>query len=249
MRRTEEGPHTTAGESSLYKFRICRCCLKEFASEATLLLHERVCEISPFAPVMFQNNAVLLYTVDGREPQNRALAKRLAVVGTLFLKDKFPLEDPHSFMFFALFMREEDSQVFCGFFSRDHARSSTLCLSCILVLPEYRGLKLGTFLAAVSFSLARREGCRAAPERPLSLDGQRLFAALWMRLVRSHFQQSSCSSVEECSQNIGVAVDDVLRALHSLHVVGVRIDRASHPMLFIDRSSETVADTIELLWP
>jgi hypothetical protein len=198
---------------------------------------------------VFQNEHFVVFALDGRDACNRVVAKRLVEVGICLLEQKYPLEDVHLFTFFVLYMRcsAPASMRFGGFFSKEHPLSSTSSLACIAVIDEFRGCGLGTFLAALSFAISRRSGVPATPERPLSVDGQHLYASLWQRLVRGHFCRSTCTSVEECSAATGVAVDDVLRALHSMRMIGVK---SHHPLAFVapPLPEDAVPEAV-LLWP
>lgn len=233
---------------SLNRFLFCRHCLKKFWNVKTLALHQGACAPHIPAHVLFQNHSIVVFAVDGREPSCRTIARRVVEVGTRFLEQKFPLEDAHLFTFFTLFVRFGSRLQFAGFFSREHPRTSTSCLACIMVLEEYRGMKLGTFLAAISFALSCHTESQTSPERPLSISGQHLFASLWQRLVQDHFQSASCSSVEECSHASGVAVDDVLRALYTLRIVGVS-NKSHHPLVFVPCGLKLTPKDAELLWP
>ncbi|CUI15327.1 Hypothetical protein, putative [Bodo saltans] len=235
----------------------CKCCLKKCASDRILSLHEDECSRVPDAPVVFQNQHLVIFEVDGRYPSNRVFAKRLVEVGISLLEQKHPLEDVQLFTFFVLYMRDTSTSVsglrrlhFAGFFSKEHPASSTSSLACIVILDEFRGYGLGTFLAALSFALSRRSGSPATPERPLSISGQHLYASLWQRLVREHFSRSTCTSVEECSASTGVAVDDVLRALYSMRMIAVK---SHHPLAFVERSAATTPThsppEATLIWP
>lgn len=177
-----------ASDSTIY---FCESCLRFFKSALNLTDHIQRCPNSFTIPgdevYRDPNGRYCIFEVDGRKCISAAFAKRVAFVTKLFLSDKQTLDDVHFFSFNALFELDDFGFHFVGHFSREwnNSRDCMNTLSCVVVLPPFRGKGYGRVLVELSYVLGRRDGMIGTPERPLSSDGVNLFRNAWRLEARS----------------------------------------------------------------
>lgn len=151
-----------------------------------------------------------------------AYARRLCLLGKLFLDHKVLLRPPPSYAFYTLVKWQQGGGCeLLGYFSKDLAAPNTL--ACLLVLPPHQRKGYGALLVGLSYELARRAGTPGAPERPLSDLGLATYRGFWasalLQLLAERARAREPVSVRELCALSGICEEDVLGSLRALKLL------------------------------
>lgn len=212
---------------------MCDSCLRFFDAASSLEEHSKMCPNAFSIPgqeiYRCASRRIAVFELDGRKHLSVYYLRRLAILTKLFLPDKVTLDDVHFFAFTVLFDVDDFGFHFAGYFSKEWQNSSGCfnTLSCIMVLPPYKGKGYGAFLAELSYEIGRRELSVGTPERPLSWSGKHLFRKIWceevIRAVAVLESTNTPVTLSSISKTSGLIIEDVLVGLHDLkvlHMVG-----------------------------
>jgi GNAT superfamily N-acetyltransferase len=193
---------------------ICKRCLGYFASPLVYQRHQMKCS-SPFPPgklVYYDSDDLAIFEVSGAE--RKAYCQNLCLLSKMFLEHKTLYYDVECFLFYVLGKSSSPEEFsICGYFSKETS-VWTNNLSCLMVLPSYQGLGLGSLLIDYSYHLNRlkKPPYISGPEQPLSVQGEKSYMAYWtdalVSAVLSHCRSFSGSEEEmELVSNLtGVSV-------------------------------------------
>lgn len=211
------------------KIYLCDSCLCVFLTCSHLKTHSKECPYAYRIPgqeiYRCPKRKLCAFEIDGRKHMSAFYARRLSILTKLFLPDKVTLDDVHFFAYTALFEVNDFGFHFVGYFSKEWQNSRGCCntLSCIMVLPPFKGKGYGSFLAELSYEIGRRELSVGTPERPLSWSGKQLFRRIWKEEVlraidtlESHNIPTTISSLSKLS---GLIVEDALIGLKDSDVL------------------------------
>eukprot|EP00796_Vickermania_ingenoplastis_P006616 gene6616-4736_t len=228
--KKEESISSIVGHNSFY---LCDSCLRFFHHSTHLCAHSSNCPNSFWIPgqeiYRCNRRRVCIYEIDGRKHASMCYLRRLSILTKLFLPEKVTLDDVHFFAFTALFEVDDFGFHFAGYFSKEwqNSRGCFNTLSCIMVLPPYKGKQYGSFLAELSYELGRRELSVGTPERPLSWSGKHLFRKIWseevMRAVHKLEKRKTPLTINSICKSSGLIVEDALVGIHdskALFIVG-----------------------------
>lgn len=212
---------------------LCDSCLRIFKERSHLESHSDNCPNAFWIPgqeiYRCGKRNLSIFEIDGRKHISVCFLRRLSILTKLFLPDKITLDDVHFFAFTALFEVDDYGYHFAGYFSKEwqNSRGCFNTLSCIMVLPPYKGKGYGSLLAELSYEIGRRELSEGTPERPLSWGGKLLFRKIWreevMRAVNKLKANDLPITLGEICRTSGLIVEDALVGLHdskSLFTVG-----------------------------
>lgn len=230
------------------KIFLCEACLRMFSSLRYLQLHVTQCPNAFWIPgqeiYKCSSKKFVVFEIDGRKHISASYVRRLSILTKLFLSDKITLDDVHFFAFTLLFEVDDSGFHFAGYFSKEW-QNNTSCintLSCIMVLPPFKGKGYGLFLAELSYDIGRCELSVGTPERPLSHGGKCLFRKIWreevMRAIHLLEKNNIPATLNALCSTSGLIVDDVIVGLHDLgvlHTIGRQgpliVLSGSHPAI------------------
>lgn len=195
---------------------ICSRCLEYFPTSYMVERHKKKCKFlyPPGRLLYLDMEGVGIFEVEGGKEQE--YCQSLCLLAKMFLDHKTLYYDVEPFLFYIIGEIKENEFIIQGYFSKERGEGRNN-LSCIVVLPPYRRLGLGSFLIDFSYYLTRkttRPPYVAGPEHPLSPDGEKAYFAYWSNCIlryvyhRRHFVPN-----EGCFENIslqtGVSKDSI----------------------------------------
>lgn len=198
---------------SLY---ICSECLEYFSTNYTLERHRRKCKYKyPPGRLLYSDmDSMGIFEVEGGKEQE--YCQSLCLLAKMFLDHKTLYYDVEPFLFYIIGEIKEDGFQIQGYFSKERGEGRNN-LSCIVVLPPYRKLGLGSFLIDFSYYLTRKTvkpPYTAGPEQPLSSDGERAYFTYWANCIlryvyhRRHFVPDD-GCFESISLQTGVSKESI----------------------------------------
>lgn len=227
------------------KAYVCESCLRVFRHGHHLLEHLENCSNAFWVPgreiYRCSKRKICVYEMDGRKDSSVAYLRRLCVLTKLFLNDKITLDDVHFFVFTALFEVGDFGFHFAGYFSKELQRNRGFLntLSCIMVLPPFKGKGYGSFLAELSYEYGRRQLSIGTPERPLSWTGKCLFRKIWreecLRAIFLNELVDIPTTVSSICRASGMIVEDALVGIHEAKVLWM-LGRQG-PLVVVDNQS------------
>lgn len=159
--------------------------------------------------------SVSVFKVDGAESPR--FCANLCLLSKLFLDQKTQYYDTARYVFYVLTLNDANGARVAGYFSRERGAAATCNVACILVLPHYQGLGLGTLLVSVSYAISRLQGTTGAPERPLSDYGLAMYANYWRKaLLRQLRRSGDGATLGDVSRETGIELEDLVRVLPDL---------------------------------
>lgn len=224
---------------------VCESCLRFFNCSRHLQAHSNGCPNAFWIPgreiYRCSTRSVCVYEIDGRKAASNAYLHRLCIFTKLFLNDKVTLDDVHFFVFTVLFEVDDFGFHFAGYFSKELQGNRRLfnTLSCIMVLPPFKGKGYGSFLAELSYEIGRRQQSIGTPERPLSWTGKCLFKKIWreecLRAIFSNELEGNPTTVNSICKRSGLIVEDALVGLNASKVLWT-FGRQG-PIIVVDKNS------------
>lgn len=234
-------PEEYTKSSRLY---ICKSCLSYFATSFVFGRHSTKCKVRlpPGRLVYHDSENLSIFEVSGIE--NKTYCQNLCLLSKMFLEHKTLYYDVESFLFYILGFVDPQSLEFsiCGYFSKEMYRDAKNNLSCIVVLPCYQGMGLGSLLIDFSYVLSRQEKppYTAGPEQPLSEQGDKAYMRFWMdslvlrALGNEPFRPSEAGFLQ-ISNATGIPTPSIASAYERLVAV---LGRAPLPADFQSRGRE-----------
>lgn len=165
---------------------VCDKCLEYFPSAYMFSRHKRKCPLvyPPGNIVYLDSDKICIFEVAGEFEQ--AYCQSLCLLSKMFLHHKTLYHDVESFLFYVIGeITEEEAFRMYGYFSKEKAEGENN-LSCIVVLPPFRKLGLGSFLIDFSYYLTRtrmRPPYIQGPEKPLSSAGEQAYLRYWADVI------------------------------------------------------------------
>lgn len=136
--------------------------------------------------------------------------------------------------YFYLFVLKIDKKI-VGYFSMDKLFKDCN-ISCIVIFPPYRKLKLGYLLIDFSYKIFQLRGLTASPERPFSPAGAAVFKKYWKYKITEFLQSDFINSnnqiddrfnnlndekIDEISKKTGIMADDIKECLEDIFNIKV----------------------------
>ncbi|KAI5189310.1 histone acetyltransferase MYST2 [Nematocida sp. AWRm77] len=216
-------PEEYTRHSALY---ICGGCFEYFPTEFVLGRHKRKCThvLPPGRLLYLDTEGMGVFEVEGSK--QKTYCQSLCLLAKMFLNHKTLYYDVEPFLFYIVGEVHENRFTMQGYFSKEKEEGSNN-LSCIVVLPPYRRLGLGSFLIDFSYYLTRTSSeppYQAGPEQPLSEDGERAYMAYWKDsvvrcvLFKRYFACND-EGFKTISQTTGISEDSIRKAYKELSAV------------------------------
>lgn len=204
---------------------LCGGCLAYFSSELALARHKRKCRhVFPPGQLLYLDmDNVAIFLVEGQ--RRKAYCQSLCMLAKMFLNHKTLYYDVEPFLFYLVGEVRDKQFIMQGYFSKE-IEAGANNLSCIVVLPPYRKLGLGSFMIDFSYHLTRTTSSPpyvAGPEQPLSEDGERAYLAYWKDsiaryvLCKRHLP-SAKETLAVISEATGISEESLKKAYHGLSV-------------------------------
>lgn len=137
--------------------------------------------------------------------------RNLCLIAKCFLEHKTLYYDVELFLFYVLYIGSR----LVGYFSKEKY-CHKYNLSCIVVLPIYRGMGYGHFLVDLSYKISKFAGRVGTPEKPLSNSGLVLYKKYWMYRVYNAIKNETKIKIQSISNLTGMTINDVVYALELL---------------------------------
>ncbi|SCV16963.1 related to Histone acetyltransferase SAS2 [Nakaseomyces glabratus] len=111
-----------------------------------------------------------------------------------------------------------------AFFSKDLVSYNQNNLACILTLPPYQRMGLGSLLIEFSYHLSRLEGIVSGPELPLSPFGLIGYLRYWSLVICWQLCEGDLSnferlSIQDISLATGIRISDIIPTLNHLNCI------------------------------
>ena len=237
---------------------ICEYCLQYFPKKQIFLLHKEFCwrRHSPGVEI-YNHKGISVFEVDGAT--SKVYCQCLCLVARLFLEHKTLCFDVESFMFYIMFVEDQDGRHLVGYFSKEKVSLMGYNLACILVVPPYQQVGYGCGLIQLAYELSRRLGVIGTPERPLSDLGLRGFFSYWKRAILEEIREMprpGTFSVSDLVARTSISADDVVSTLERLDLITgsgnhyrIRTDGALSDYLSTLEDSKFSLDFTHLHWP
>ncbi|KAI7881411.1 hypothetical protein K492DRAFT_161662 [Lichtheimia hyalospora FSU 10163] len=206
-------PYPAEFGDKLDELFICEHCLKYTPHDHELRAHKVHCKRrKPPGRVIYQQNQIRVYEVDGRE--HKLYCQNLCLMSKLFLETKTLYYDVEGFTFYVLTEQDRTLDLFVGYFSKEKLSYDNYNLACIMILPPQQRNGYGRLLIELSYELSKRQGVIGSPEKPLSILGARGYRSYWgATLVSTLNSFQGQMTIKDLSDETGIHPDDVISTL------------------------------------
>lgn len=169
--------------------------------------------------IIYEENNIKIYKFDGKT--DTSFCRNLCILSKCFLDHKTVYYDVEPFIFYVLYVDDK----IAGYFSKERY-DILLNLSCIVVFPDFRKLKLGYLLVDLSYNIFKENkgiyGIKnlkiGTCEKPLSVSGSVLYTKYWSSKVLSLLKELNCKKIRiiDICNYLGMTEDDVVFVLEHL---------------------------------
>ena len=218
----KSNPKTSDNQFCLDTLYVCEYCFKYTDVKDDFVNHVHQCSFKEKAPgrIKYKSPQYTIRRVKGSKHQ--LFCQCLCLFTKLYLDNKSVFFKLDHYEFYIVY--ETGKTIPMAFFSKDLVSYNQNNLACILTLPPYQRMGLGSLLIEFSYHLSRLEGIVSGPELPLSPFGLIGYLRYWSLVICWQLCEGDLSnferlSIQDISLATGIRISDIIPTLKHLNCI------------------------------